>query len=361
MRQGLTRAQEQIALFLQWWWSEFAAVLQDGLSLIAPRWRRPLTVRIAPDRVVITDCAADSNAIAIEFERIPSNAPLPTVLADIVGGSIEAGRRVAVLMSKHYGFVNRLNLPLAAKPHVASAVTLQLPKLMPMNPATLLSSYTIARTDVDLARMDIEVAALKRSDVEPLLVVIRGWGLRIASLQLEPTPGGQTRFDFTTGTKDGRSASISRRDRMLLGAAACLGLACAATAVTQGYRADSALAQAQEHITTEATAALAARVQLNARLAPLQSLSEIEGSERTAAILSELSLLVPTDTWLTTFELKGRQIRLVGLSPDTSGLVKRLASARRFVDVELQSSMSAGIGTGKDRFEVSATVAPPKP
>jgi general secretion pathway protein L len=361
MRQGLTRAREQIATFLRWWWSELAAALQDGLSSVAPRWRRPLTVRIAPDRVVVTDSAADSNTIAIEFERVPNNAPLPTVLPDIVGRSIEAGRRVTVLISAHYGFVNRLSLPLAAKPHLASAVALQLPKLLPMDPAALLSDYRVTRTDVDRARLDIEVAALRRSDVEPLLVVIRGWGLRIADLQLEPTPREQTRFQFATGTGDGRLASISRRDRMLLGAAVCLGLACAATAVAQGYRADRALAQAQERTTTEASAALAARLQLNARLAPLQSLSEIERSERTAAILSELSLLIPLDTWLTTFELKGRQIRLVGLSPDTSGLVKRLASANQLADVELRSSMSAGIGTGKDRFEVSATVASPKP
>ena len=361
MRKGLTQVREQIVRFLRWWGAELAAALQDGLSSVAPRWRRPLTVRIAPDLVVITDCAADHNTIALEFERTPNNGPLPAVLPEIESGSIQGGRRVTVLLSGHYAFVNRLSLPLAAKPHLASAVALRLPKLLPMDPATLLSDYTVTKTDLDRARLDVDVAALRRSDVEPFLAVIRGWGLRIARLQLESPSGQRPRFQFATGTGEGRLAKISRWDRMLLGAAACLGLACATTAVIQAYRADRALAEAQARTTTGATTALAARLQLDARLAPLQSLSEIERSERTAAILSELSLLIPLDTWLTTFEIKGTQIRLVGLSPDPSGLVKRLASANQLTDVELRSSISLGIGTGRDRFEMNATVAPPKP
>jgi general secretion pathway protein L len=75
-----------------------------------------------------------------------------------------------------------------------------------------------------------------------------------------------------------------------------------------------------------------------------------------AEILADVTARVPQDTWLTTFELKGRTLRLVGLSPDAATVVKLLTDSSQLTGVELRSSTSAGPGTGKDRFEITAEV-----
>ncbi len=57
---------------------------------------------------------------------------------------------------------------------------------------------------------------------------------------------------------------------------------------------------------------------------------------------------------VTTLELKDRHIGIVGISPNSGNVVKLMSSSQLLNDVELRSSMSLGIGTGLDRFEITA-------
>jgi general secretion pathway protein L len=71
-------------------------------------------------------------------------------------------------------------------------------------------------------------------------------------------------------------------------------------------------------------------------------------------LLAELTALVPQNTWLTTLELKDQHLRIVGVSPNSGNVVKLASSSRLMSDVQLRSSMSLGVGTGLDRFEITA-------
>jgi Tfp pilus assembly protein PilN len=109
----------------------------------------------------------------------------------------------------------------------------------------------------------------------------------------------------------------------------------------------------------EATAVMDERQHLLSALDPLAVLSSREravGTVGAAMILSDVTTRIPQDAWLTTFELKGHNLRLAGLSPDPAAVVKVLSESPRLTAVELRSSMTAGAGSGKDRFEVVAQV-----
>jgi hypothetical protein len=338
----------------RWWVSELESIAQDLLTLIAPTWSRPLTMQVAPHRLLISGGAAAPPHLMVELERSPPNSILPETLPELNTSSLDRGRRVRVLLAHDYAFVNHLRLPLAAGPHLKSAVSLQIPKLMPLDAAQLMTDFEIVRADPDKSGIDVEVASVKRSEVEPLLAHIRSWGFRVASVHLG-TANLTSRFHFSIASSASRLSKITRTDRALIGTALCVGLACAAVAVIQSYRADHALVRAQNLTRAPASALLARRLEVTSRLEPLKALSKLENSNQVGALLGELSTLIPHDTWLTTLDIKGRQLRMVGLSPDSAGLVRLLAGSSLLTEVELRSSMSAGIGTGKDRFEISAT------
>ena len=103
-----------------------------------------------------------------------------------------------------------------------------------------------------------------------------------------------------------------------------------------------------------ASAALLHRQQLLARLEPLSALAQLEAAPSVAALLADVTMLVPQNTWLTTLELKDQNLRIVGVSPNSGNVVKLMSSSQVLNDVELHSSMSLGIGTGLDRFEIKA-------
>lgn len=344
----------RVTQFLRWWATELAACAAELMGLIAPRWRAPVVVYIDSGRLLIRTEGAANTLAEVEVERDHFRSALPERLPDPLPSLLERGRRARLVIATGNAFVRQWRLPLAAVPHLKSAISLHLSKLLPMQRAQLLTDFEIAAADPAKGVVDIEVAALKRLDVEPMLKSMQAWGLRVTSIRLADTPDSRERFRIASADLSGREWRVRRADRVLIGTAAALSLACAAVAATQSYRSQRTFEQAKGQTSILAASALSQRQSLLARLDPLIALSRVQSAPGAPELLADVTKLVPHDTWLTTFELKERRLRLVGLSPDPAAVVKLLASSALLNDVELRSTMSAGIGTGKDRFELTA-------
>jgi general secretion pathway protein L len=354
VRQRLLATAEGMRRFLRWWSAELVACAQEAIAWVAPQWQRAVTIYVDANRLAIIDGDYKEQTPLMEFPRQHLRSELPDTLPDPVRAALERGRRVRVIVGARHAFFRRLRLPLVALPHLKTAVSLQLPKLLPLNATLLFTDFEVTLADPRRRIVDVDLAAIKRADVEPISRAIQAWGLRFTSLHLADGIDGAPRFRFTGFGPSGGAPAFGRVDRWMVGAAATLGLACAAVAVTQSYRAERTLIQAQGDTRAAASVALGRRQSLLARVEPLKTLSQLENAPSAAAILADITALVPPDSWVTTFELKQRTLRLVGVSPDAAALVRRLTSSALLADVELRSSMSVGIGTGRDRFEISA-------
>jgi hypothetical protein len=353
MKRRLHAAMELALHFMRWWSAELRLCLSDLQRLLLPRWRRALTVYIDAGRMVWTDGQPGFSGHFHEILRPHWKAALPEELPEPILGAFEPGRRVELRVASQQAFIHRLRLPLAALPHLKTAVALHVGKLMPLDPALLLTDCAIANVDATTGTLSIDLAALKRADVEPMILRIRGWGFRIASIQLSESPDSVPRFRFIDAERH-HGMEAGRTSRILVGAAAALSLLCVGVTGTQSYRAQRALDHVEQHYAATAGIALDRRQQLLTQLEPLIALSRLENGPAAAALLADVTALVPRDTWLTTFEFKDHHLRMVGISPDSSTLVKHLSSSALLTDLELRSSMSAGVGTGKERFEITA-------
>jgi hypothetical protein len=340
--------------FFRWWGAELNACATDCIGVLAPTWRRPVTVYVDKTRLLIRAQASTGPVTLAEIKRDHSRAPLPDSLPDSLSRGFNGGRRARLVLATENAFLCQWQLPLAAAGHLKSAIALQLSKLMPMPTSLLLTDFEIAAANPSQGIISVDVAALKQADIGPLVKAIGAWGLRVTSIGLSDAPDGPERFRFASPDAPAREGGVRRSDRVLMVAAAALSVTCAALAAMQTYRSHQALEQAMAQTGTAATAALGEREVLINRLEPLIALSQAESAPDAAALLAEVTRLVPHDAWLTTFELKDRHVRLVGLSPDPAAVVRLLAGSALLTDVELRSSLSAGIGTGKDRFELTA-------
>jgi hypothetical protein len=200
----------------------------------------------------------------------------------------------------------------------------------------------------------IDLAALKKTEVNAVLERLKAWGMRVASIHLGQPSGPGHRFKFGADGVFGHRLKLRRSDRVLAGVAAALVLACASVASTESYRSQVSLERAKSESRAPASAALSHRQELLGRLEPLTALAQLEAAPSPTALMADLTMLVPQNTWLTTLELKDRHVRLVGVSPNSGNVVKLISSSLLLTDVALRSSMSLGIGTGLDRFELTA-------
>jgi hypothetical protein len=230
-----------------------------------------------------------------------------------------------------------------------------------LTPERLLTDFRVIGRDADEGILRVEVGALKRGDVDIHRQRLQALGFNVVAILLQDAAGDAASFKFSTGKRTLVRAGYHRNERLLVTAAALLGFSTLATAGIQSYRSQQVLAQVMQSTRSSASDALAHRQELLERLEPLTALNETERARSSSSLLLEATLLLPENSWLTTFERKEREIRIVGLSPDSAGIVRRLASSALMRDVTLRSSISAGIGTGLDRFEITAELQPVSP
>jgi len=340
--------------FLEWWLRELRSLALDALAKIAPTWSRSVTVFIDKGSLKILDDLSGSEEPLTVIEYEQPDATLSDTVALQLAAALKDRSRAHILVSPKKAFIRQLKLPIAALPHLASALSLQLSKLLPLSPEKFLTAFELITTDSRFGFVDL--AALKRAEIEPVIKVLTAAGLRIGTIRLADEPKAPPCFKFQLAASSSQQSKLRKVDRVLLGAAAGLGLACATLAATQSYRAEHSLSLADAHIRGPAAAALQRRQALLNKIEPLAALSDLENRPGLVPLLADITATVPPDTWITTFELKERRLRLVGVTPDSAALVKLLSGSASLTDVELRSSVSTGVGTGKDRFEISAAV-----
>jgi len=225
-----------------------------------------------------------------------------------------------------------------------------------MDAALLKTDFEIVALDQDTDSVDVELAALKRSDVEPLERAVARWGLRLRSIHLGCASDTRPRFNFGASHSRLTRFAITRVDTLWAASAAALAFCAVIVFTVQSVRAQKSLDRALAQTSAQAAAALQQRQGLLARLETLSWVAQAERAPTAAMVLADVTAHLNREAWLTVFELKGRDLRLVGLSSEPATIVKALAGSTLITDVELRSSMSAGTNSGKDRFEITAQV-----
>jgi hypothetical protein len=355
MKRAATTALRAAFEFMNWWVQELTAAADDLRSHLSPRWRRSLTVYVSRSRLQVLEGDARTDAPILDLVRTAQGSEAaPSASKD--QALLAGGRRVRLVLDPEFAFVQRLRMPLAVLPHLASAIELQMPKLFPVNAALLRSDFEIVAIDSPRASVEVDLASIKRSDIEPVESSIEQWGLQIASVHLGCVSEPRVRFTFGRSDTRVNRLAITRADTRLAASAAALAVCAVAVFSVQAVRAHRYLDRALAQTSTEAAAVLQQRQALISRLDTLSLVSQLERTTTAAAVLGDVTTHLDRDSWLTTFELKGRDLHLVGLSSEPATTVKQLATSPLLTDVELRSSTSAGSNSGKDRFEITAQV-----
>ncbi|MFI0377397.1 MAG: PilN domain-containing protein [Candidatus Thiodiazotropha sp.] len=85
-----------------------------------------------------------------------------------------------------------------------------------------------------------------------------------------------------------------------------------------------------------------------------------ERKQKTKAVLDillELTLLLPDDTWVSNFEVRGNTIHLHGQSTASASLIPVLETSKLFQDVTFRSPVTRSKKNNTERFHISAEIA----
>lgn len=252
--------------------------------------------------------------------------------------------------------IRTLSLPLAAEKNPRQVAGFEMDRLTPFSAGQVFYDTAVLERQPEQRRLKVELIALPRAGVEPVLAQLRQWGLQPDALGVT---GGRPDLNLLPPEQRVRRDHWGRRFRSMVIAVTLLLVAAAAVLPIWQQRqlAIGAMSKANR-LQPAANQALTLREQLDRALETSRMLArKKQTSPPRVDLLRELTVLLPDDTWLERMQIKGDNLQIVGQSAKASALVGIVESSKFLNGAGFMSPVTIDPRFGKERFSLSARIA----
>lgn len=331
------------------------------LGRVAPRWVTRTLVWIGPHNGSISVVRGTQRACV---------SPLPK---DILGEAsqtlnaleipeIVRGTRAVFTVAPEYVLTHTLALPASAAPDLDEVVSLQLERECPLPLDRVYVHHRIRRRWPTERKIEVDILIIQRDRVERLQALAQQWGLRLVRIGVGSAAGDIT-GNFLRTPHTTRRLRLNAIDRRLARSAlACAALFLVTLAFHWGYE-RVVIGRELRRLVPPAAAADRLTQELRTQAAPAEALAAVMRQSDALDILITLTDDIPADSWVYELEVSAQgpqvpRIKLSGFTPAATTLASQLQRLGHFDDVRLVSAISAGLGSGQDRLQLTARQTP---
>lgn len=351
--------------FFGWWFGELAGLVPVGLKARLRPARRLVVIDWSRSAIGLLRFQGEQGEVVGRIERgRRDDAGMSADIRSYIGNP-DPGRDELVLRLPHDQALGKsLSLPLAAEPDLRQALGFQVERHTPFSADDVYFDFSVTDRDTKEQRLGVELIVVPKPVVEESLADLDRWGLHpdrvdvgTPDLELAPTRnllsgrrGGATRRGRTT-----LNAGLAILAMLLLASAVVLPLEArrqTADALTERLN----VARQRADKVTQLTQAVEALRQDDVFLAQQKTIKPT-----TVVILDELSGLLPDDTYLASFRVREREVRVNGFSNSASALIGLIESAEAFEQPRFRAPVTQDPRAGRERFSLSFEIrnAPP--
>lgn len=269
-----------------------------------------------------------------------------------------AGTPVELRLPPGRTMTRTVRIPVAGRTYAEAIVSHRLERLTPWPAEDVLFGYILAgEADAD-GHVNTEIVATSRTIAAPAEAALAAAGLTATALgQTDGPPQTPLRVDLYRGTRS-RSRQAMRRTVFGIFLVAIALLAPAALVSWLFLSNATAQLDATEATLADLRRAMIARTGRDQAGGRAQGLIAKKTPERAViTLVADLSGRIPDNTVLTDLELTEGVLRLRGTSADAPGMIGFLDASPRLASVAFAAPVVRD-GEGRDRFDISATLAP---
>lgn len=318
--------------FYNWWIDELTVAVSPPPGTMAGHGRRQVLV-VSPESGGATIHAARNR-------RIETLTPAPLPLDDLVPFLREhvgtSRTPVGVRLHMRDCFVRRLELPARVRRDLPRVLALELERSSPFKPDSVYTGFVVEHDRPVGASIRVRQFIIKRRPVDAIISRLRDDGTEITFVDLwdeQGHPAPLVNFLPAEAKKIANTAGTLRR---LTAACAVLLLS---SAVLTGLVRQSELYRLREEIVRLTPAAEAAADALRRKReaeAGQQALDRLlHARPLAAAVLDDLSQLIPNSVWLREFRLAGDVIEIAGSATSAAQLMPLLERSGVYTDAHL--------------------------
>jgi len=361
-RKSLQRLSQRLGLgrFLDWWLGELSVMVPrvlSGASRTAMEHRA--LVEISGSHVMFSRVAAGKVAVAGRLDMASLDAAgqrlaFQSELNKIVRQEAE----IALCLPPEQVLRKKLFLPLAAEENLRQVIAFEMDRHTPFKAEQVCFDYRLARRDKQL---EVLLVVAPRSVIDEPLRQLADWGARVTAVLVtddvtDAVPGNLLPAGQRAKGKDTR---LSRLNIALASGAVILLCIALALPIWQKRETVQALQPLLDKAHHQAAVAENLRSQLEALLVEYNYLLDKKReSPPVVAVLEDVTRVLPDDTWVQQFDLKGKEMLILGETASSSKLVGLFEQAKTLHDASFRAPLTKGQGANSERFQLAAETRP---
>ena len=325
--ESLVRLKRQLknSRFLTWWLGE--------LSEMVPNWMRSTGPTLA-------------NYVVLPLEQVHPQMAKP---------DISGNRAAAISLSSRHVLRRTINLPLATEENLRQVLHFQVEQYTPFSTDRVYFGYLVKERDFESRKLTVELVVAPRDTVDPAIRILQGMGADVHAVFADEDVASGVLLNILPMVTSGGPPSPLRQGANPWLAALVALLALAALAVPPLIKREAVvqLLPWVDKGKRAAEAVSAVRVELEARADQHNYLIEKrQASPAVIQVMEELTHILPDDTWIQVFDLKGKKLLIQGETGSSSRLIGLFEKSSIFRDASFSSALFKGQLPGTERYQL---------
>ena len=356
-RARMRYANSPLRQFLHWWGSELASLLPASWRLLFAEGQARVLYVSTPDALELRMEEAGRDVLLASLTL--ASATDLVAQANAALGSSRAERPRWLLLPGGQVLRRRITLPAAATERLREVVAHELDRQTPFRADQVAYDCRVLSVDAASKMAQVELLVLPKERLDAALAPLGALAAGLSGVDARDAEGRPLRCNLLPPER--RQPSDWRR--------MWLNLSLAAIALIALLFALTEMLNNRTTAVTRLETVVAVRQEQARRVATLaKQLKEVsEGANFLArtratkpamlAVLAEISLRVPDNTFLERFSEQDGQVYLTGLSSDAAGLVAKLQASKLLRAPALSGSVQPDALSHRDRFTLVAELA----
>ncbi len=339
---------------ISWWLLELAALAPKGR-------RRSLTTSRSGELVLRYGLEQAALSVSSPPGCGPNVMPVRIRPESSSRGAWDgnSGRTVRIILEDHLLFRCAIELPASAEATINPILQHQLERLLPLDPSGLVFTWYISERLQSRNALIVTLTLARRHTLDQALAYAKELGLRPREIQVDHKNGS-----LATLWRGRRADNADRVFWLKRAIEAAILVLCVAAYCVDIVRLDSEITALKRKL-EPAQARLLIVDQFSRQLAETQStLALIKARLATAtplAMLDELTLRLPLDTYLLEFDYRPDRVSLVGTTSHATALLARLNQSPVFYEPQFTAPITKAPEANGEHFELALRLRGQKP
>ncbi len=359
MAYALSRVRRTLAEFFTWWLDQLKSLLPERLKRLLVPDLAELLLEVQGSRLIVHRrdgvSVRELGAVILD-EADPKTVKM--ALRPVLEGQPLDHMRVCLSLAADRALRRMIDLPAAAEENLREVVAFEMDRLTPFAADAVHYDVHVIDRDPESRRIRAELMVLPRATVDPRVEALRGFGLEPEAVALprRGTGGMAWRVPLATNGTNGRKF-VGRNATLLLVLAAAL-------VVTGLWLAFQRERNALDVLDREVVAARKDAEEGRALQEEIARLSS-EGSfivdkkrdrPTNVEVISELTRVMPDDTWLYRARLLDQELQTFGYAPNASALIGIIENSPLFSNAQFRAPLTRDQRVEAEQFHIAFRV-----